>query len=183
MNDHQACNCHICEAGIPPEGDPSQMIARVKKFGWSVQGVADYDEDEPDWAYTIGLWHSFRTPDLCMFGLDVEDMIAWLNDVAELVESGLRLQVNDVVPDVLDGFALHVRPVDESWHEGLFGQSLNFYDRPVPMLELIWPDKNGKLPWEQGARARCREWQPRLWTPVTQHTVGPWREIATVDDE
>jgi hypothetical protein len=76
-----------------------------------------------------------------------------------------------------------LRPVDESWSEGLFGQSLDFYGKPSPMLELIWPDRNGKLPWEDGVGARCREWQPQLSVPVDQHIVGPWRDIATEVDE
>ena len=181
MTEAKPCTCDICGTRVHSSADAglARTVARVEKFGFSLQGGADYDEDEPDWAYTIGLWHSFRVPELSMFGLDVEDMVGWLDEAAGLVTRGLRPEPGDVVPGVLEGFLLQVRPVDTSWYEGLFGQLLGFYGGPVPMLQLVWPDKKGRLPWEEGVGARCHEWQPQLWIPVAQHTVGPWQEIAT----
>lgn len=159
----------------------NDLRGRVAKFGFTVQGVAGYDDDDPEWAYTVGLWRTYGAPDLCLFGLDAEDMMGWLNDAAERVAKGLRPAAGDTVDGIIDGFSLHVKPVDPGWHEGLFGQALHFSEEPepTPMLQLIWPDRNGRLPWDEGARARCREWQPRLWLPVAEHTIGPWRTIAT----
>ncbi|MFN2506583.1 MAG: DUF4262 domain-containing protein [Acidimicrobiales bacterium] len=33
-------------------------------------GITQHD-DLPGWAFTVGLWHTFRAPEVAMFGLDV----------------------------------------------------------------------------------------------------------------
>jgi hypothetical protein len=64
-------------------------------------------------------------------------------------------------------------------YTGLFGVLHRFYrGEAVPMMELTWPDRDGKYPWDDGVGARCREWQPRLWLPLNSRDVDPWRGIT-----
>lgn len=177
------CTCLICQpdAEIAADTVMSQTIRAVGEHGWTVLTVHGDDDDEPDWAYTVGLWHKHRVSELSMFGLDAEDMIEWLNRAGHLIAAGARPTVGTGVEGIIDGVELQIRPVDIGWHEGLFGRLVDFYKQQPPMRQLIWPDRKGRLPWDDGATMRAREWQPRLWVPVEQHDIGPWREYATDD--
>lgn len=44
-----------------------------------------------------------------------------MSEAADLVRNGLRPRVDDVIPGILEGANLTVRPVDATWYEGLFG--------------------------------------------------------------
>ena len=74
--------------------------------------------------------------------------------------------------DVLGTLGGYPRPVLASWHRHLFGAALVFYrGQPVPMLQLVWPDDDGVLPWEPGCAHGCLDAQPRLWDRVTAAPV------------
>jgi len=78
-----ACPCVIC--GGVPRGRDAAAIATVEQHGWCallVPGTVDF-------AYTVGLWHSFQIPEIVMFGLAGKYMQLWLNpDLDGRVERG-----------------------------------------------------------------------------------------------
>lgn len=49
--------------------DWSTEMAHVREHGRHVVGVGG--GDVPDWAFTVGLWHSYRIPEVAMFGLEL----------------------------------------------------------------------------------------------------------------
>ena len=61
--------------------------------------------------------------------------------------------------------------------------SLAFYrGQPVPMLQLVWADGDGVLPWEPGCAEECRGAQPWLWDRVTAAPAPPgWRFPVSPD--
>ena len=136
------------------------------------------DSGRPAYAFTVGLWHSFAHAEASVFGRDEREMIRWLDTVGGEVEAGrvLRPQSGghprapgDRQPDdVLGPVEVFPRPVLASWHRHLFGPALAFYrGQPVPMLQLVWPDERGILPWEPGCAEECVGAQPWLWDRVT----------------
>lgn len=182
MNEGSECRCVIHE---PPdttswtEGD-RELVEDVRRVGWAVNMVKDPDE-EPWWAFTIGLRHSFQAPEAVMAGLEGSDMGWWLNRVGERVRDGeLELREGQNLVGVIDGFELAVRDVDPAWHRPLFGYAMWFAQRPpLPMVQLIWPDSSGRFPWDALAGERCRMLQPRLWLPPLEHPESVWRSWAT----
>ncbi|HEY0452629.1 DUF4262 domain-containing protein [Actinophytocola sp.] len=174
------CHCWICAV---PDGLGSQdlnMVWQVQEHGWSVVAVAE-EHELPGWAYSVGMWHSMRGPEVCMFGLRGRDMHAWINAVGQQVAAGQALAVGPRL-GVLDGFPVMVRAVHESWHGDLFGVALDFYRSAPPVLQLIWPDRHGVFPWEPGAGQRCRAHQPLLWLPKADHPPGGWTRLAELSD-
>src|SRR3954463_3307543 len=69
----EGCSCLICSDSAPTRD--SHTVELVRDHGWSVLRIAGGIE----FAYTIGLWHSFRRPEAVMFGLDGQGMQHWLN--------------------------------------------------------------------------------------------------------
>jgi hypothetical protein len=167
-------------AGLAGAGSRERNMAwQVQEHGWSVVAVAAQDE-LPGWAYTVGLRHTLGAPEVCMVGLRGRDMHAWLNAVGQQVRAGQPLRADESRLGVLDGFPVVVRPVHPSWD--LFDVAVDFYRGAAPpMMQLIWPDRHGVLPWQPGAGQRCRAHQPWLWLPKDDHPPGPWTRLAELD--
>ncbi|WP_353940150.1 DUF4262 domain-containing protein [Streptomyces sp. HUAS MG91] len=78
-------------------------------------------------------------------------------------------------PDVVDGHRVALRQVDRGWYRTFFGQAIGFYRRPpLPVLQVTWPDAEGRFYCDEQADERHRESQPQLWLPPSDHPVGIW---------
>jgi Domain of unknown function (DUF4262) len=163
------CHCQLC--GPMPATDP--LAAGVARRGWSVVSVPG-EGPRPAYAFTVGLWHSFSHAEAAVFGRDEDEMVDWLNTVGRAVKRGRVLLPDRLGDDVLGEVEIFPRPALASWHRHLFGAALAFYrGQPVPMLQLVWPDLDGILPWERGCDEECVTAQPRLWDRVTAAPCPP----------
>jgi hypothetical protein len=168
-----ACTCIIC-TGAPPGGE-AFVVRHVRKTGWSVAMIAG----EVEFAYTIGVWHTFRRPEVVMFGLDGEGMAHWLNACVRRGRDHGWPAEGEEFPGVLDGFPVQLRPVHASWDDALFGSAWRFYQGvTVPVVQLVWPDRNGLWPWQEEATITCRTRQASAWLPVAEHPAGGWRLVG-----
>jgi hypothetical protein len=157
------CHCLLC--GCLPSAHG--LVGRVARRGWSVESVPP-EGRRPAYAYTVGLWHSFSHAEVSVFGRDEAEMARWLERVAGEVEAGRMLHPDRQADDVLGSHEVFPRPALASWHRHLFGPALAFYrGQPVPMLQLVWADRAGVLPWEPGCAEDCLGAQPWLWDRVT----------------
>ncbi|OLF16157.1 DUF4262 domain-containing protein [Actinophytocola xanthii] len=179
-----SCRCWLCrgEAGRGTlDARELNMLFHVQEQGWSVVVVAE-EQELPGWAYSVGMWHSLRGPEVCMFGLRARDMHTWINAVGHQVRAGQPLRAGEDRLGVLDGFPVAVRPVHRDWHDELLTLAGEFYGGFVPAVQLIWPDRHGRFPWDPGAGERCRTHQPRLWLPRDDHPPSPWTRLAELVD-
>jgi hypothetical protein len=172
------CGCVLC---VPPArefGDRwvHQLLQEIRTKGWTVVGVAE-DSELPGWAYTIGLTHSYGADELAMFGLDVDDMQHWVGTLGAKVADGEPLPVDGPLDRAVLGLPAILRPMDPSWHEELFGVANNFYQGPhFRARQVIWGDRSGRYPWDEGVVAESRRGQPAGWLPIEQASP-PWSEL------
>ncbi len=113
-----------------------------------------------------------------MFGLLVPDMQDWLNRIGDLIRDGRRLQPEQTLDGILIDFPVTFRSSHESWFRDLFGYLLWFNRRaPVPLLQVLWPDREGRFPWDEDVGHRCKFDQPSLWLPKAEHPPGRWTRM------
>ncbi|MFE2247278.1 DUF4262 domain-containing protein [Streptomyces lavendulae] len=171
------CRCILChDYGDRDEADRVDLtiVENVQQHGWHVVMVPE-DEIGPGFAYTIGLSHTHGVPELAMFGLDVHVMHLILNRLGEKGAAGTVLIDGQRLSDVVDGSHVALRQVHLRWYRTFFGQAIRFYRRPpFPVLQVAWPDVDGRLHWEEQAEEKHRESQPLLWLPPSEHPVGIW---------
>ncbi|GAB3836672.1 DUF4262 domain-containing protein [Dactylosporangium cerinum] len=168
--------CH--DYGDRSERDPAEVntVSQVQAHGWSVLMVPE-DDHGPGWAYTIGLWHSYRIPELAMFGLDVEVLRTCLNDIGRRAVAGQSVEAGQTLDGVIERWPLQLRDVDLRWCRAFFARAIAFYRRPpIPFLQVLWPDRNGRLTWDADSEAVVRVRQPQLWLPPALHPKGVWTQ-------
>jgi uncharacterized protein DUF4262 len=151
------------------EADRDVIAAGVDRRGWHVVSRPGGD-DGPDFAFTVGLWHSFGSAEAALFGLDLEEMNRWLDEVGSQARRGRIVSPDRREDDILGCFPVFPRPVLASWHRQHFGEALSFYrGQPVPIVQLVWADVDGTPPWEPGCDEHCRDHQPSLWDRNRSH--------------
>ena len=118
----------------------------LRKHGWIVTGV-------PGKAfYTIGLLDRFDHPELAIHGLSPERSGGVLHAAYASIENGNRLdQPNLVQPGVISsksGLSMDIMTlaVDPSNFPDWFGQALGYYQADLKMIQLLWPDREGRFP-------------------------------------
>ncbi|MFF0520144.1 DUF4262 domain-containing protein [Actinomadura nitritigenes] len=177
-----SCTCVICrDYGDRDRLDNFQLrtIVHITQYGWSVVLVHP-DADGPGWAYTIGLWHSHRAPELAMFGGDVYETEEVLNALGREAAEGRAATDGERREGAVRGQTAAFRAVDPRWYEGLFRGAVAFYRRPpLPFLQVVWPNAEGLFPWQPGTDLPFRHSQPWLWLAPTQHPAGAWTRRHT----
>ncbi|MER7847399.1 DUF4262 domain-containing protein [Kitasatospora sp. NPDC096077] len=171
------CRCVLChDYGDRDDADHVDLTitGNVQEHGWHVTMVPE-DEIGPGFAYTIGLSHTYGEPELAMFGLDVHLMHRILNTLGQKAASGAVLADGQEHRGVGGGQQVRLRNADPRWYRTFFGRAIGFYRRPpLPVLQVAWPDANGRFHWEEQADEGHWESQPQLWLPPGEHPVGAW---------
>jgi hypothetical protein len=71
--------------------------------------------------------------------------------------------VNERVDGYLEGYPVVFKEVRRERYRGVLGYGLWYYDGDAfPALQCVWPDKQGRFPWEAEFEERYRRMQPLL---------------------
>lgn len=142
--------------------DDHQLASNIAQYGLSVI-LIEASDYLPSFAYSIGLWQNYTHPEVICFGLSLETLHATLNAVAGLVKSGGAMEVNQRYSDFFEQADALFLTVDERNIRDYFGTAMDYYGaKDFPALQLVWPDQNGKFPWEAECDQRLTHLQPLL---------------------
>ena len=137
------------------------LAADVATHGWIVMKVAN--DKGPEFAYSIGLFHTFGHPEVIMFGLAPEVMHHLINDAGALIRGGKVFSAGELSSEFLEGFDVTFRRVPEFQYDGHFGWATSFYrELKFPALQIVYPDRLARWPWHDGVDAGFLERQPVL---------------------
>ncbi|WP_432846100.1 DUF4262 domain-containing protein [Amycolatopsis sp. CA-161197] len=174
-----SCKCMVClDYGDRDRLDSvdAGLFEHIADPGWGLLAIPE-DEVSAGWTFTVGLWHSFRVPELAVVGLEPGPGMRLLNLIGEQVAAGRRPAAGAELDDVLESGRLALRPVDEGWHGVFFGTAQGFYraTRPVVrFLQVLWPDREGRFPEQDEFAPDLALRQPQLWLDPHRHPKGPW---------
>jgi hypothetical protein len=160
------------------------LLAQVQTHGWHVLRVSSEDEST-GWAFSVGLYHSFRHPEIVIFGRTTEIMHATLDRIGRDIKAGQRFEDRAECDGLIDGSTCTFRNVQPGWHEAFLGYAIWLYrGAKFPALQCIWPDGAGKYPWQSGFRSEWAELQPLLFhDTVGPAGVAPWLRSMGVESE
>lgn len=130
-----------------------KVISDVRDYGWHVVIIPD-DEEGPGFAFTIGLASTFEHPEVAIVGLPAATMHTMLNTIAELVRAGKRFTRGDRSAEVLEGYDVAFIAVDRAHYDEWLGYAVWFHrGEGFAALQVVWPNRQGKFPWDEGAEA------------------------------
>ena len=138
------------------------FVANIREHGWLRTNI--YAEaDEPGFSYTTGLWVNAKIPEIVVFSLKGEFAhdICWnlFNDA----RSGIMPAIGTRTSEVFSNKPAYFFVVDKKHYRDCFGWNRWFYaGDDFPCLQLVWPDREGVLPWEKGFDETFRDDQPDL---------------------
>jgi hypothetical protein len=142
----------------------------IETAGWAIEPVAprtDTDPPVPGYAYSIGFPEAFGFPEVTVFGLTPVAARGLLGLVADLLRDGTEIPIGDELLGLLDNDLRCVfAPIDLAEWGSLFATATAWRKGgEYQMVQLIWPDRNGFLPYESGFDRRVATAQPVIGVP------------------
>ena len=86
-------------------------------------------------------------------GLPPETGHKFINLAAAHIAGGKRFCEYDRTSELAEGCECSFVPISISQYKEYLGYAIWFYrslKEPFPALQLVWPDKSGVFPWEEG---------------------------------
>ncbi|MBC7554085.1 MAG: DUF4262 domain-containing protein [Taibaiella sp.] len=153
MSNSQSHHCDNAE---------DKIIEDVNSVGWSVIMI-EATEYLPAFACTIGLWKNYRQPEIISFGLSFKTLHSILNIAGKNIKNGKRYLIDTVNSEFFTKGNSQLISVDERSIPDYFGYAIWFNNgAEFPALQLVWPDRNDKLPWQNGYEEEFIYRQPLL---------------------
>jgi len=142
--------------------DEKNFLAKVSDHGWFRTKVLE-ENGSPGFSYTTGFWLNVHQPELITFGMksEVAHDVFW--DIFRDAKAGRSLPVGSRTDAVFANIPAYVFPVAKRHYHELLGWSRWFYaGDEFPCLQIIWSDRDGLFPWEDGFDPAFLGLQPDL---------------------
>jgi hypothetical protein len=162
--------------------DAEQQIQQiVAEHGWYV-ALFEEEDGMPAFGYTIGLWKTFKHPEIIAFGLPVDVLATLLNLAGDKVKAGENIRQDFAYNDLLTELPVTFKKVHTDNIADYFGYAMGFYDmKPFNALQLFWPDEQAAFPWNENFDDNLRLYQPHLYEVIDFKFFEP-RNTATFVD-
>jgi hypothetical protein len=154
------CHCVICWIYVDNDY-PDPLVGRwnglVREHGWTAVEVGG--DGSPGWAHTIGLWHSYRLPEIVVFGFPYA--LPLLKFLVDQILAGQEMPEGTTI-DISgsDLPAMTLKEVVPGWDKAFLGAAMGFY-RQTPTVPFLQVSHGGD--------------EPRLWLSTEGHPDDHWR--------
>ncbi|MFT4617123.1 MAG: hypothetical protein ACI89G_000020 [Minisyncoccia bacterium] len=148
-------------------GHADKIEWMIETNGWALEPVlADPDSNPPmpSYAYSIGMPGAVGFADVAVFGLTPVAANGLVTLVADACRGGTDIPLGVELVGLLDNdLRCFFAPIDVNEHAGFFTTAVSWFrGAPFEMVQLLFPDRNGFMPYEAGYEQRMRLAQPVL---------------------
>ena len=154
------------------------VVENVRRYGWhctSVDRISDdgerkaegkgkgENEGDHSFSYTVGLFETWKQPELLVFNLPPEVAHGVFSLVAGFAAKGRPLDLDKPSDELLENYpCVFVRVPPSAYRDYVFSASW-FYGRSgFPVCQLVWPSEEGYFPWHPAAPEAYLRSQPVL---------------------
>lgn len=118
----------------------------------------------PRFGYSIGLYKEFNHPELIIIGLNPKSTGAIINNAKDEIEKGTKFIEGVNYPEFLVELPIQFVNVKKEHYPDYLGYAAWHNDNSInfPTLQLVWPDKDEKFPWELEFNENFKFKQPLL---------------------
>ncbi|CDX12412.1 conserved hypothetical protein [Mesorhizobium sp. ORS 3324] len=146
--------------------DEAKTLADIEEYGCHILYVLEEDE-HPPFAYSVGIEHNFKAPELVIVGLKPELSQSIINEYCRRVRNGEKFSIGQRASGFLGGgFDCQFGSVHLDQYPEHFGWDIWIYDGPdFRVMQLVYPNTSGIWPWDAEADEWFRKRQPLLDQP------------------
>jgi hypothetical protein len=152
-----------------PHADKIEWM--IETFGWAVEPVpANPDAQPPQgpFSYTIGLPALVGCAEVAVWGLTPSASKGLIDLVVATCQAGTQIPHQAEIVGLLDNdLRCYLAPIDPEVVRGKCRTAVAWYhsqgaeiEHEIEMVQLIYPDRNGFMPYEAGFDQRMRFAQP-----------------------
>ncbi len=141
----------------------------IETKGWALEAVSarpELDPPAPSCAYSIGVPEAVGFTEIAVFGLAPAAANGLVQLVVDACRGGTEIPLGVELVGLLDNeLRCLFAPVDLDEHGDYFTTAFAWYrGAPFEMTQLLFPDRNGFMPYEVGYDQRMRFAQPVVGT-------------------
>ncbi len=141
----------------------------IETDGWALEPVppsSDTEPPTPAYAYTIGVPDLVGFPDIAVFGLTPAAANGLIGLVVDALRGGTEIPLGVELIGLLDNeLRCLFAPIDLEQHGPAFETAAAWYrGERHDMVQMLYPDRNGFMPYETGFEQRLRLAQPVIGT-------------------
>jgi hypothetical protein len=141
----------------------------IETNGWALEPVAadpDSEPPTPAYAYSIGFPTAVHFPDVAVFGLTPVAANGLVTLVADARRGGTEIPLGIELIGLLDNeLRCMFAPIDLDRWGPWFATAASWYrGEAFEMVQLLYPDRNGFMPYEAGFEQRMTLAQPVIGT-------------------
>lgn len=159
--------------------------ADIQESGWHLLMVQG--GDGPSFLYTIGLWETYKHPELILFSPsgDPRNVAKTLWAMVQRIAAGEKLKSGQVYSKVFKDYDGAIREVRPRWFASYLGTAAAVYGTfDFPAAQLYWPDRDGRFPWQDGFDPVLFPRQPVLYQDnIVLANAGAAQVKWIVEDE
>jgi hypothetical protein len=152
------------KAPDPEDQYDVQLLDNINNLGWYNIHIEE-ENNAPAYAFSIGHFHKQNHPEIIVIGLKLEVANKLLNVVALNIIDGDEIEPFKKYESFIDELTVSFVPIDIEFYGEYLGYANWYYEKlskPYPVLQMVWPDKKGIYPWEDGYDDNFLEIQPIL---------------------
>jgi len=138
----------------------ARVLADIGEYGVHIVHVLEGDQGH-GFSYTVGLTCSFEHPEVIVFGLPEQIAHELLNAIADNASNGAQYVAGATADDLLHGYPVRMLGVAADDHGDYLGLAQWAYEgAEFEVVQLVYPDKQGRWPWDDSASKGFQDAQP-----------------------
>ena len=144
------------------DDEDAAVLADIARYGCHVIHVLE-EGGLPPFSYSVGITRASSAPEVIVIGLARKLAHFIVNEYNARVRQGEAFKPGGYYAGFIGGFDVTFERVDRRHYDDHFGWNLHLYGGDgFDVLQLVYPTTSSVWPWEPGAPASFKAWQPLL---------------------
>ena len=149
---------------VPTDDGDRKLLSDISQYGWHVIHIPE-DDVGPGYSFTVGLYYSYKHPELAIMGLSQSTSHGIFNAAVKVISEGSSFHHADVTDALTQANNCKFSKINKNSYEEYLGSIIWFYrniNHRFPALQILWPDKAGKFPDEEGFDPKLKRLQIKI---------------------
>lgn len=140
-----------------------ELMHNIETYGFQVTSVFDPKGKDPNFAYSIGIQKTTGKPEMIVFGMPPRTAHYLISTYFEQAKAGRRFVPSRPYGGFSKEHRVFVQPVLRGKYAHYMAAADGYYgERGYQAVQLIYPDKQGRWPWNADVLPRFKLLQPVL---------------------